>query len=226
MKERPILFQPWKVARILKWDFEMDGNMQTRRVIKPQPQFFDKGHGENSSWFVEWCHPRTTCMVAEWGEGEPVPQEMLACCPYGAPGDRLWVRETWAHDCPHCVDVRCGNPDHIWYRASESERVAQSFAGTARWRPSIHMPRWASRLTLEVIRVRVERVRDISEADAKAEGVQPIPGHRYAPFGSKEFRQLNHRDYFRAKWDCINAKRGFGWDTNPWVWVVEFKRAG
>jgi len=140
-------------------------------------------------------------------------------CPYGAPGDRLWVRETWAHDCPHCSDVRCGNPDHIWYRASEANNVAKSFSGAARWRPSIHMPRWASRLTLEVVSARVERLQLIAGRDVLAEGIDnsksnPEMGARWENMQRMAFQEL---------WDSINGKRA-PWASNPCVWVVEFKK--
>jgi hypothetical protein len=89
--------------------------------------------------------------------------------------------------------------------------------GNEKWRPSIHMPRWASRITLEVTDVRVERVQEISEEDAKTEGVTPsIVGEWWD--------HLKYRAGFQTLWNSINEKRGFGWDENPWVWVVEFKK--
>jgi hypothetical protein len=94
------------------------------------------------------------------------------------------------------------------------------------WRPSIHMPRWASRITLEVVAVRVERVQDITEADARAEGIAA-----YVEYGGGSVETLiqGNRHSFRELWDSINASRGYGWDANPFVWVVEFQgfeRAG
>ena len=82
------------------------------------------------------------------------------------------------------------------------------------WRPSIHMPKLAARIWLEITRVQVEKVQDITEADAKAEGAEPVCGLDQKP---------DYRGGFYFLWDSINAKRGFGWDVNPWVWVVEFK---
>lgn len=118
-------------------------------------------------------------------------------CPYGKPGDRLWVRETCYFEQPH---------GEVIYRADPGSEKAldPEFTGL-RWRPSIHMPRWASRITLEIVNVRVERLQDIRVDDARAEGVTakwPVHG-------------------FRNLWQSIN---GFGsWDANPWVWVVEFR---
>jgi hypothetical protein len=99
-----------------------------------------------------------------------------------------------------------------------------------RWNPSIHMPRWACRIVLEVVSVRVERVQDITECDAEAEGVNPhdasIVIHRKPSGEHERCRVLDgtHRGAFACLWDSINAKRGHGWDANPWVWVVEFRR--
>ncbi len=138
-------------------------------------------------------------------------------CPYGKAGDRLWVRETWAHSCPHCTDIHCGNIDHIWYRASESKVSADSFAGEARWRPSIHMERWASRIMLEVVEVRVGRIQQITDDSCWHEGVRSDPPKHW-------YTASNIREKFIKLWNSINAKRGFGWDKNPWVWAVTFKR--
>lgn len=143
------------------------------------------------------------------------PNAILAC-PYGQPGDRLWVRETWAH-----IDDYTGSDpgtrallDRCFYRADYPKGDVLDDELT-RWRPSIHMPRWASRITLEITGVRVERVQEISEADAEAEGVE---ASTFDGGQSFEYR-LNFPDL----WDSINAKRGFGWDANPLVWVIEFK---
>lgn len=125
------------------------------------------------------------------------------------PGDRLWVRETW-----YCagVDESDGYPVRYREGATVQEDVSIS------WRPSIFMPRWASRITLEITGVRVERLQDITEEDAKEEGVPPMI------FSDGGYGKPDYRDGFRQLWDSINAKRGFGWDVNPWVWVIEFRR--
>jgi hypothetical protein len=152
-----------------------------------------------------------------------------ARCPYGAPGDRLWVRETFAHvyygtdgetgvcdevaDMPTKYDGRgcCQinyKSDIKWGALDYEERGFK-------WRPSIHMPRWASRILLEVKSVRVERVRDITDADSLAEGIRPSD---VAARGYQDARVA-----FMVLWNSINKKRGYGWDKNPWVWVVEFE---
>lgn len=124
-------------------------------------------------------------------------------CRYGQPGDRLWVRETWAEH-PDYPDAR-----RAIYRAD-----AGSEYDAERWRPSIHMPRWACRIELEVTGVRVERLQSISEADARAEGVEG-DSHPGAFVGTC-------RGNFARLWESINGAGS--WDANPWVWVVEFRR--
>lgn len=131
-------------------------------------------------------------------------------CPYGEPGDRLWVRETWREvGSTQMSDgsiPEWGRVDEVVYKASDTWRGP--------WRPSIHMPRWACRITLEVVRVRVERVQDITPADAMAEGIETLSG----------IPTVNAVADFAALWDLVYAKRGYRWNVNPWVWVVEFKR--
>ena len=176
MKERPILFSAPMVRALLAGT-----KTQTRRIVKARD--------------LEW-------MDVHQGLREPDNAER---CPYGQPGDRLWVRETFGHFernenfAPGC---------EVFYRA-DGESLA-----VERWRPSIHMPRWASRITLEVTGVRVERLQDISEADATAEGVSAIPD---------EMRRATPRCDFQALWQSINGPDS--WAANPWVWIVEFRRS-
>ena len=122
-------------------------------------------------------------------------------CPYGVPGDWLWVREAFAHD-----RYSEGN---YYFKADDKQRPKTA----SDWHPSIHMSRFASRITLEITNIRVERLTDISVEDARAEGVTPVgvegDGRRW-------------RGGFRDLWDSIYSKKGMGWDRNPWVWVVEF----
>lgn len=119
-------------------------------------------------------------------------------CPYGQIGDRMWVREAWIRN--------SGVPA---YRADDPSWPGE----TPKWKPSIHMPRWASRITLEIVNVRVERLQDITVGDAWAEGC-PNSDVNVIP------------DWFIPLWAGINAARGNGWDDNPWVWAIEFKRVG
>lgn len=144
---------------------------------------------------------------------KPQPDTEFPCvydreCLYGIPGDRLWVREAFSiYD--HPEGPVC------FYKADHPQDEY------LKWRPSIHMPRWVSKILLEITDIRVERLKDISEEDAKAEGVV---------IGVEEFKVTGtDRPYklaYSLLWDLINAKRGFGWDVNPWVWVIEFKRVG
>lgn len=129
-------------------------------------------------------------------------------CPYGQPGDRLWVRETWAEDGSRYT-YRATNETWAWH-----------------WAPSIFMPRAASRITLEITDVRVERVQDISEEDARAEGVtRELRGPRTYPDRHAARSHETYRDAYMRLWDALNAKRGCGWAVNPWVWVISFQRA-
>lgn len=150
-------------------------------------------------------------------------------CPFGAVGDRIWVRETWAR---YNIDQ---NSHDIAYRATTPEDWPEE----GRWRPSIHMPRWASRILLEITNVRVERLNAISEEDAQREGVhtevwdQTVVARNYAArdeffqFWSEdmphyvEMNQL-YRSSFRSLWESIYGAEN--WLANPWVWVIEFKR--
>ncbi len=139
-------------------------------------------------------------------------------CPLGQPGDQLWVRETWAYVpasaylCSEGVQqtVCPTDPDMAAIYASGWDR-----SSPGRWRPSIHMPRWASRITLEITNIRVERIQDITEEDAKSEGAIPEPDH---PFADTH----NCRDAFKLLWNCLYGIPS--WAANPWVWVIEFKR--
>ena len=171
MKERPILFSGPMVRALL------DGSKtQTRRVIKPR--------------HLAFFNQNAAAMLNDWNE-RPLP--------YGKPGDRLWVRETW-HDASSslhsCALYRADGIDLHWDK----------------WTPSIHMPRWASRITLEITSVRVERLQDISEADAQAEGITSAECLECDGFVNA----------FSKLWEQINGPGS--WDANPWVWAIEFRR--
>lgn len=152
-------------------------------------------------------------------------------CPYAA-GMKLWVRETWAPVSPDEYS-RPVEECNIEYRADSGapypgdwpEDEARGNDEAPKWKPSIFMPRWASRITLEVVSVRVERLQDISEGDAIAEGLIQRPDWpevQWACVNGNYWR--DPRQSFRTLWDSINAKRGYGWNSSPWCWVVEFKR--
>lgn len=212
MKERPVLFSAPMVRAIL------DGRKTvTRRLVKPNPHKVDGG--------VPFAD------APAWAHAEPGSAVMR--CPYGVRGDRLWVRETHAI-VPRTAYAWSNGVEQV-IRPDDDHDAAIFRAGWDRsssgfsWRPSIHMPRWASRITLEVTGVRVQRLCDISESDAISEGVRQLrdgsecwvgregPGSLVTPW-------LTARDAFRDLWQSIN---GLGsWGSNPWVWVVEFKRVG
>jgi len=212
VKERPILMSGAMVRALL------DGSKtQTRRLCKPM-----------NLWVVQDC--REVRMIDgkpfHFLKGATSPMEELRS-PYGQPGDRLYVRET--HDV-RIVGTELFHSDRcvtgirhyakVAYRADDGRAEVDIDEATFEllddteskgWAPSIHMPRWASRITLEVTGVRVERLQDISAQDAWAEGIPHSPD--VDP--SHEYQEL---------WDSLNAARGYGWDANPWVWVIEFRK--
>jgi hypothetical protein len=193
----------------------LDGSKtQTRRVVKPQPP---DGHAW-AGWCASSTHRRDEGKAA-WavGEGPLLKDVHRVACPYGQPGDRLWVRETWAFNPDHP-----GQHAHAIYRADPECEY-----DTDRWTPSIHMPRRACRILLEIVSVRVERLNDISEADCWAEGIEACDGLQdymtIIGMAKRMGRQIEDAaPTFAALWESIN--RAGSWDANPWVWVVEFKR--
>lgn len=225
MKERPILFSGEMVRAILA-----GRKTQTRRIMR----MTDEARLELSS---PLAHVDPQYGVFEHSSGANVRIAVpgagyWAHCPYGNVGDRLWVRETWyddldreSGDIPERLDD--GRVAGIEYRASHN--CANFEAGCpcnpdgdgnrSEWRPSIFMPRWASRLTLEVVEIRVERLQDITEDDARAEGVTPFP---YDPEGDC-WTDGKHRTAFEHLWGKINGERA-PWASNCWVWVVSFRR--
>lgn len=157
--------------------------------------------------------------------GEQVP--VIPFCPHGQVGDRLWVREGWKE---------CGNCGHANYRATVNKPCNCSACDAfleGPWKPSIFMPKFAARIWLEIVGVRVERVQEITEEEALAEGVRlPVTkdGHwamritgKYPPCNYRTFGNPALAEY-ASLWDTLNEKRGFGWDKNPWVWVEKFRR--
>lgn len=195
MKERGMIFNGEMVRALL------DGRKtQTRRPIKwKQTRFTEIGEREDGS---KW----------PWSEDVEHACDFWHPCPFGAVGDRIWVRETWAR---YNIDQ---NSHDIAYRAT----TPQDWPEEGRWRPSIHMPRWASRILLEITDVRVERLNAISQEDAQAEGLE-LTGWRptYSdPDSGGE--ALTPYDNFAQLWESIYGEES--WKANPWVWVIEFKR--
>lgn len=221
MKTKPILFSGAMVRAILEGK-----KTQTRRIMKVQPDCL--GALENSpggELVYHWPHSNTQIYYCK--------------CPYGQPGDGLWVRETWrTEELSDGLDGIRYKADGFFIPIKNTEEASDAWGAANMnkqlwekdlWKPSIFMPRWASRIKLEIIGVRVARVQEIDRADAKAEGVSNL-------WSWDEKRNAKHPEHFRRAvlnpyvanysvlWDEINAERGFGWDVNPWVWVVEFKR--
>lgn len=226
MKERPILFSGAMVRAILSGQKTV-----TRRVVKPALP-------DSVAEILPFAGSPEAWMPSMPGSPEQPWEEQIRVCPYGKPGDRLWVRETWA-------DVNmCGAPA-IAYRADEDIRdlMAEGLfldedgafnyqdprwkkypfcdwyaeLHLARWRPSIHMPRWAARILLEITAVRVERLQDISEGQAEAEGVRACE-HDLDPDGNG----YSATELFSILWSSLYGIDSY--NANPWVWVFEFKR--
>ena len=191
MKERPIIFSAPMVRALLAGT-----KTQTRRIFKPDRMTWD-ANGRYTTYAMRGGELSTT------GSGPFKPSSWLHYCPYGQPGDRLWVRESFAR-----VPTACGSEDIVF--AADYQDGSDRAAGV-RYTPSIHMPRAVSRITLEITGVRVERLQDISRGDAMAEGC-PFPNMAQGP---------DPRDWYAELWGAINGPDS--WAENPWAWVVEFK---
>lgn len=232
MRERPILFNAPMVRAIL------DGRKtQTRRVVKPQPKVERDWScpGEDGLSFSN----RNGAWVATVWKASPLIAER---CPHGKPGDRLWVRETWSPDhrnvypCMPVVYRADGYPTDEDRRCALGrvyecdERRGDCLAcAEFKWRPSIHMPRWASRLTLRITGVRIERLQDISDEDALAEGCSghdPEPADEGGTIYAMKGRGSapSPRAHFWHVWDEAYGGGEKAWARNPWVWVIEFER--
>jgi len=202
VKERPILFSAPMVRAILE-----GRKTVTRREVKKQAAL--------------------DCLAAGFEPAFLALPGNSDLCPYGKPGDRLWVRETWY--CDH-FEVQKGPylqpvDMHALDQSREDGELVYAADGLApyeqeqpTWKPSIHMPRWVSRILLEITDVRVERLQDISRADIRAEGLQCPP-----ELASDDVSP-NYRDWYPAAWRALWESTGGDWNANPWVWVVEFKR--
>lgn len=205
MKEHSILFSGPMVRAILE-----GRKTQTRRVIAMK-------HHRDCVWraFDEWPTKEPPYAWIECGNEMSGYDRRTPCpcicekCPYGKPDDFLWVRESWAVRLD-MDDVKIRDLSHssgIFYWADGPGRCSRTGCNGAagKKRPSIHMPRWASRLTLRITEVRVQRVRQISDDDISDEG-------------------MDEASDFATTWDSINAKRGYPWESNPWVWAISFER--
>ena len=198
MKETGILMTPENIQATIEGRKSM-----TRRVIKPQPTEWEDG---GLSWKTEGSINRARFI-----------SRMISKCPYGQVGDRLWVRETWCCDC-HDPETMPHNEIDVCYKANRETQPASDFC--TKWHPSIHMPRWASRITLEIVKIKVERLQDISMADLEKESIFLSDYERTLCIN---LRLLYATQKFIKLWDSINAKRGYSWDSNSWVWSIEFK---
>ena len=226
VKERPILFSGPMVRAIRE-----GRKTQTRRVLKPHPVSMGVssygGERQGYTWKPESLNRSWNEDDANPYRGASLATAALACeCPHGKPGDRLWVRETfcdlntteWGRPCL-AFAADCKDDPH-------SERLRQEYG--YRWTPSIFMPRWASRLTLEVVSVKVERLQGISRADAVAEGIYLNENDFWTAGKMGPGKVLAGLDCPEAAygrlWEFINGPGS--WLVNPWVWVVEFKVVG
>ena len=237
--DRPIIFKDDMVRAILE-----GRKTQIRRIMKPQPVIGDDG------WF-RWDGHKPNSKYGAYASSQVDLKSISifvgVSCPYGRPGDRLWVRET--HHVPGGY-LEAGLIEEIPKGVSSPESLGVTYRADAPslkpcdggWTPSIHMPRWASRITLEITGVRVERLQDISEEDAIAEGARHFPDlPGTSPYEQDDRWSMetpdscdqclgNARMAF-ANYFCKitgNAPKGLHdprpWDANPWVWVIEFRR--
>lgn len=246
VKERPILFSGPMVRAIL-----LGKKTQTRRIIQPQPTLDGDLWWLGDKYFISDEAMRDHLFHEVYGTNG-TPYGSL----YESGGDRIWVRETWGLHNTLPIDGPVGA--HVYFRATDGDRRELRYQ---LWRPSIFMPRWASRITLEITDIRVERLQEITEEDAIAEGFAAGDGRPVNGFDTESpFPAVAS---FRSLWEQLNAERGkcktckghgvvpawsgsvsggslaqdskdcpdckgnetgYGWDQNPWVWVIEFKR--
>jgi len=193
MKERPIIFSSDMVKAIL------DGRKtQTRRILSTLNK---QWKGKQPLEILPMKTPN------EWvGLMQRDPNRGIVFkCRLGVPRDRLWVRESFYTE-----------SGDVWYKAD-----GQTAPMPIKWRPSIFMPRWASRILLEITEVRVERLQSITEEDAEAEGLNPAEYDN-----PNAYADLPCTNQFIALWGSLNAKRGYGWTENPFVWVISFRKLG
>lgn len=213
MKERPSLMNGDMVRAILRGQ-----KTQTRRPVMPQPVRLP---APNSKYW-EWNYKGHIC---RWVE-DFFPVGMTYDCPLGQVGDRLWVRETFHKYWPTPGSTK---PAALYRADGINLCDLDSEGGKQRWTPSIHMPRDLSRITLTITGVSVERVQDITGTEAEHEGAHEVhmlgdgPSCPTWSMGGPD-RYDHPRNAFRWTWEGLYAGRGLGWEVNPWVWVIKFKR--
>lgn len=223
MKERPILFSAPMVRAIL------DGSKsQTRRAVRkqfaPDAEPAEVPATSPEGWQISghsglWWDDAGACI------------DDAIRCPYGTPGDRLWVRETWQGPLLDSEEQEAEfrqspdiykKPGFCAYRATDTLDAIDADGRELGWRPSIHMPRWASRILLEITGVRVERLRRISRDDAMAEGIAYQPDGGFGLSDSTHYNFADPRFSYESLWETINGAGS--WESNPWVWVIGLKR--
>lgn len=208
--EKPILFSTPMIQAILAGQ-----KVQTRRVVKYHH------HSHIAEWSV-FDHPDFPLYVPHDRFGRVFGEGIK--CPYGKVGDTLWVREKWYDDfgLPR-NEQEIADREGVYYRADGEASTQFEDYADLKWKPSIFMPRWASRINLLIKDIRVERLQDISEGDAKAEGVSPIGVPIVNPENGHHLGDEPSYKYgFMELWDKINGKK-YPWESNPWLWVIEFE---
>ena len=219
MKERPIIFGGDGVLSILE-----GRKTQTRRVVKfpATPKWMQII--EHQAMKVAYPMPMGGWVFWDADMGQEFSDKVYQNdpdgirCPYGQPGDRLWCKETWGLYDTEPKDGPVGAM--IFHKATDGENYELRHQ---LWRSPIFMPRWASRITLEITGVRVERLQDITPIDCEAEGIfLPLLENPTVDEALHYLAAYNHA--YEKLWDSINAKRGYGWETNCWVWVIGFKK--
>jgi hypothetical protein len=193
---KPILFKTDMIKAILEGRKTI-----TRRILNPQPS--DYGFFNEPLWL---CGSNGV-----WCDGYGWQRK----CPYGQIGDKLYVRETFCN-----ADIKLDTCDKLCFKASvRGCRHANYEKSWPSWKPSIFMPKTVARIFLEITNIRVERVQDITEEDSIKEGVDFV-SMKSVPRQAT----MSRKSDFKQLWDSINSKRGYSWESNPWVWVIEFKR--